>query len=226
MNNPPANKTSDVFRPIKPSLDGDLRLNNVQLLPTNLDIAKALVFVIMLAAAVRLAPDFRDLWASYVQRHGRPPHSKRNSQDSATGAAHGPTQQTEHRAEGAKPKVDGPKKNPPSITVSVEFALIANSRPSPSRVMSRESPDKDQSAKPNSTVPRTPFPAPVPIAYFDNAGRSFASKSARDTAETQRLAASLERFPAMKPQQRAMMRQRAFARLESLDMQQRINPAP
>lgn len=118
MKKPPANKTSDVFKPIKPSLDGDLRLNNVQLLPTDLDMTKALVIVILLAAAVRLAPSCSDLWASYVQRHGTPPHSKKGSGDSVTGAAHGATQQTEHRAENAKPKVGGRKENQPPITVS------------------------------------------------------------------------------------------------------------
>ncbi|MEO2013179.1 MAG: hypothetical protein ABGZ53_02295 [Fuerstiella sp.] len=64
------------------------------------------------------------------------------------------------------------------------------------------------------------------MKYFDNAGKLYATRTARDAAENKQIAASLRRFSAMKPEQRTIMRDRAFARLATLDMQQRNNMAP
>jgi hypothetical protein len=64
------------------------------------------------------------------------------------------------------------------------------------------------------------------ITYFDNAGRSYLTKAERDAAESHQLAESLSRYPAMKSEQRKIMRQRAFARLEMLDAQQQMRSGP
>ena len=64
------------------------------------------------------------------------------------------------------------------------------------------------------------------ITYFDNAGRTYRTKVARDCAERQRLAESLAEFPAMSSEQRLSLQKRAFARLEQLDMEQRMAVTP
>jgi cell division protein FtsN len=64
------------------------------------------------------------------------------------------------------------------------------------------------------------------ISYFDNAGRSYPTISARDWGEEQRLAESFADYPAMSTQQREILQRRAHARIEQLDMEQRMAFSP
>jgi len=193
-----------------------------QLLPTSLDIAKAVVVVIMLATAVRVAPHCAQAWRHYVRKHERFQSTHIVPGTPAVDAEYGSARQTEKRDENSQPEGEGREASRPSITVRAEFATTAHSELAASRSIARELPVHGQIVKQSST-PRFDHP---PRTYFDNAGRSYASKVDRDAAEDLRLVESLRHFPAMKPEQRAIMRQRAFARLETLDAQHVINPAP
>ena len=64
------------------------------------------------------------------------------------------------------------------------------------------------------------------ISYFDNAGRSYPTISARDWGEEQRLAESFAEYPAMSTRQREILQRRAHARIEQLDMEQRMAFSP
>jgi hypothetical protein len=220
MKNPPTYKN----KPVKRHSGGDLDPYIVQLLPTHLDIAKAIVVVATLAACARVAPRCRNFWASHIEKHESSPQSSTGSVDSFAGSAHDSAHQTKDRTEGTEQEVGELTDNQPSIAVSVEFVVTANSPPSP--FVARESPEKQRRATQTSTAVRTPPRDVLSIVYFDNAGRSYASKAARDAAEDHQLAASLRWFPAMKPEQRAIMRARAFVRLASLDRQHHVNPRP
>ena len=218
------NPTTYNNQPIKRQSVGDLAPYIVQLMPTHLDIVKAVVVVVTLAACTRVAPRCRDLWASHIEKHESSPQSTNGSVNSFAGSAHDSANQTEDITEGTEQKVGVLTDNQPSITVSVEFVVTANSPPSP--FVAREPSEKQRRAYQTSTAVHTPSRDLLSIVYFDNAGRSYSSKAARDAAEDHQLAAGLRRFPAMKPEHRAIMRARAFARLASLDMQHHVNPRP
>lgn len=211
--------------PIMSPSDDDAGNYRVQLLPTGLDIAKAMFVLMVIAAAAPTASRYSYRWLNYVQEAAESGHffAISDGMDSAAVGrpAHLPAK---HVETSDHPLV---KRQPPrrTRTYKVEgVTAIGNSAPSHSqgrKVSSQESPPNRQVTK-LAVAPRPPKQKESPrIVFFDNAGRSYLTKAERDAAEVHRLAESLRRYPAMKPQQRAIMRQRAFARLEMLDTQQR-----
>jgi len=213
----------------KSPLDEDASQYSVQFLPAGSDIAKALIIVMVVATVAPTVTRFSYRWLQDVQEAAESGHSVAVSDDIDSTAVGQPDHLPEKHADtpdhplAKHPLVNHqpPRPNPTGTVEGVE--ATANSTPSHSQgrnVSSHESPQNRQAAK-QAVAPRPPKEKEPPrIVFFDNAGRSYLTKAERDAAEVHRLAESLRRYPAMKPQQRAIMRQRAFARLEMLDAQQ------
>lgn len=213
--------TSANFRPIKSPRDTDPGQYRMQLLPTGHDLAKAMVIVIVLVTGLHVAPQRKELWTTYVQDDGGQHLGKLVADSSIAKAGHVIEEPVDDTVEGSSLKVHERASNRSLNAVHMQLTTVAHPKPESSQTSSKESPI-------DIRVEEQTGPPPVasaPTEYFDNAGKSYPSKAARDAAENDRLVDSLARFPAMTDQQREILRQRANARLEMLDRQQRINSA-
>lgn len=192
----------------------------VQSLPRYRDIAKAIAIVVTVVTAARLSPHCALAWLSNVLKPERMHPSHIAAESPVTESLHDVVQQKEQCTEHSPPERRERSVHHSSIAVRVKFAAQPEPRMSPRSA--RESPAPcqipEQPSEPSSGQPS--------MKYFDNAGKLYATRTARDAAENKQIAASLRRFSAMKPEQRTIMRDRAFARLATLDMQQRNNMAP
>jgi len=214
-----------ILGPIMSPLDDDAGNYRVQLLPTGLDIAKAMFVLMIIAAAAPTASRYSYRWLQYVQEAAESGHFVAVSDGMDSAAARRPVHVQEKHAKTSDNQ--SAKRQPPRLNLTdkvEEISATGNSVPSPPpgrKVSSCESPPNYQATK-QAVVPRMPKQKDSPrIVFFDNAGRSYLTKAERNVAEARRLAESLRRYPAMKSEQHAIMRQRAFARLEMLDAQQR-----
>jgi hypothetical protein len=202
---------------IRPAGDGYV----VQSLPTHMDIVMAVVVVGMVSAAARFAHHSAPVRESCVRKREKLDRTISAVATAADEAIYVAVQEEEKLTEESSPEQGGRSEPDPSVTVNCNFVAPQpdNRRP---RIHAFETP----ATSPPQKQPPEPAFVQSPMKYFDNAGGVYANKAARDAAEEHRLVASLRRFPAMKPKHRAIMRERAFARLATLDMQQGNNTTP
>lgn len=196
------------------------------LLPSAHDVAKAITVVALMAVVLRGLPIRSKLWNEYVTKV-----EMQGTGSTTEDTASAPSVHTESQT----PRRPGKRRirnrlrvaRPAVRDVAVEPACAQQSQLTVHQsVLSIEvKPELPLSGLPESDVWDQCRDVGT-FTYFDNAGRAYQTKAARDSAEKQRLAESLAEFPAMRLEQRLSLQRRAFARLEQVDTEQQMAVSP
>jgi hypothetical protein len=224
MNNSQNHRNPSSYAPVT-AVDDDDQFEHLNNLPLAQDVVKAIFAVVLMAIVMYGLPTWSNLWNQYTTEAET--QSTSTTENSIATPPERSETQISQRSENRhrRNRMHAAPQVVQDDDVEIEIAQhcpvnIYNNTYSVDFNFGHQSESQPKTNVPDQRTEVRTF------TYFDNAGRSYPTKGARDRGEEQCLAESLAAYPSMSSQQRDILRRRAFARLEQLDMEQRITFSP